>query len=262
MTGQERCLRRTIHLLKKNLFEPNNAVVFLACESDNPVRTTEYFQGTHYGGSEIRPTFRTAEFQAFMNLLEVGGRPAVQPEVFGRTAEGWSMGYLRSSGTVLQYYQVWRAWLLLLEYEKANNMKFDVVVRCRPDSLLGERLDFSKLTTEADERTCRSMGVERIRNNCEMTGQPWGDKVVWTLGQEQFWVARRDTFALLGPMVFTFGCWDAGTPYAFNSECFFAQFCLQNHIAQWAYGDGNMFNYSHPGDDEVTSDPAMFSLLR
>ena len=128
------------------------------------------------------------------------------------------MHYLRSSGTVIQYYQVWKAWLMLLEYEKANNMRFDVVVRCRPDALLTERLDLSKLTTDADELTCRSMGLQRIVNRGAVTGQPWGDKVVWTLGQEQFWVAKRDTFALLGPMIFTFGSWDSGTPYAFNSE--------------------------------------------
>jgi len=261
-TGQERSIRRTIHLLKKNLLEPNDAVVFLACESDNPERMASYFQGTHYGGSAILQTFRTAEFQAFMNLLEVSSRPAVKPEVFGRTAEGWNMGYLHSSGTVIQYYQLWKAWLMLLEYEKVNNMKFDVVVRCRPDCLLTERLDLSNLTTTADERTCRSMGVERIRDKCVVTGQPWEDKVVWTLGQEQFWVAKRDTFALLGPMVFTFGCWDSGTLYAFNSECFFEEFCKHNHITHWMYADGEMFNFSHPGNDEVTSDPAMLSLLR
>lgn len=262
VTGQERTLRRTIRLLKQNLLEANNAVVFLACETDDPARTASYFQGTEYGGSVLLPTFRTPEFNAFMTLLVVGDRPAVQPEVFDRSGEGWTMHYLRSSGTVIQYYQVWKAWLMLLEYEKANNMQFDMVVRCRPDTLLTERIDLSKLTTSADELTCRSMGLQRIMDRGEVTGQPWGDKVVWTLGQEQFWVAKRDTFALLGPMVFAFGCWDSGTLFAFNSECFFTEFCKMNHITHWVYGDGDMFNYNHPGDDEVLEDPGLLTLLR
>lgn len=262
VTGQERTLHRTITLLKRNLFEPNNAVVFLACESDNPERIANHFQGTQYGGSMILSSLRTPEFQAFMNLLDVADRPAIRPDVFNRSAEGWNKHYLHSSGTVLQYYQVWKAWMMLLDYEKANGVKFDMVVRCRPDSLLTERLDLSKLTTDADEITCRSMGLDRIRSKIEATGQPWKDKVVWTLGQEQFWVAKRDTFALLGPMFFTFGCWDSGTFYAFNSECFFEEFCKMNHITHWIFGDGEMFNYNHPGNDEVLSDPALLSLLR
>ena len=261
-TGQERSLRRTIRLLKRNLLEPNDAVVFLACESDDPARMASYFQGSHYGGSCILQTFRTPEFQSFMQMLDLSDRPALRQSVFDRSTEGWGMHYLHSSGTVLQYYQLWKAWLMLLDYEAANNMKFDVIVRCRPDCLLTEKLDLSKLTTTSDEVTCRCMGVDRIRNAIQATGHPWGDKVVWTLGQEQFWVAKRDTFALLGSMLFTFGYWDDGSKYAFNSECFFEQFCKMNHITHWMYTDGDMFNFNHPGDDEVLEDVGMLTLLR
>jgi hypothetical protein len=197
-----------------------------------------------------------------MHMLSVSDRPAIQPEVFGRSGEGWSMNYLHTSGTVLQYYQLWKAWMMLLDYEKTTGTRFDVVVRCRPDCLLTERLDLSKLTTSADELTCRSMGSERIRAQSRATGQPWTDRVVWTLGQEQLWVAKRDTFALMGPMIFTFGCWDAGGSYAFNSESFFEEFCTMHHITHWMISDANMFNYSHPGDEEVTDDPAVLTLLR
>jgi hypothetical protein len=86
---------------------------------------------------------------------------------------------------------------------------------------------------------------------------------VVTFGQEQFWVAPRDVFALLGPMVFTYGTWDSGGLYAFNSESFFSQFCKANNIAHHMFGEpGDMFNWSHPGDEEVTTDPMVFSLLR
>lgn len=267
-TGQERTLRQTIPFLRQNLLESNNAVVFLACESSNPDQLLRHFRGIEVGGSEILQTFRTPEFNAFIQMVWSSGRPALLQKVFNRTNEGWTIQYLWDSGTVIQYYQVWKAWLQILEYEKVHGMKFDVVVRCRPDCLLTEKLDLSKLTTTGDEFTCRSMGSERIYNTvCTRTpngdyedpvGHPYIEKVVWTLGFEQVWIAKRDVFALFGPMVFVYGCWDSGGLYAFNSESFFQEFCRANHITHWGYMDTNQTSlFNHSGSSEF-----VFSLLR
>lgn len=254
VNGQERGLRRTAGLLKQNLLLPNDAVMFLACESGNPAVTASYFQGAQYGGSLILPSLRDAEFNAFMYFLDTCNRPAITSEAFGRSGEGWNMGYLHSSGTVIQYYQVWKAWQMILDYERANNMRFDIVVRCRTDSILTEKLDLS----------LPYFGSERIRTRqtgaAEVTLR---DNNVVTFGQEQFWVARRDVFALLGPMLFSYGSWDSGGLYPFNSESFFAQFCKANNIVHDMFIEpGDMFNFSHPGDEVVTTDPMVFSLLR
>jgi hypothetical protein len=254
VNGQERGLRRTVNLLKQNLILPNDAVMFLACESGNAAVTASYFQGAHYGGSLILPSLRDTEFNAFMQFLNHSNRPAITPEAFGRSGEGWNMSYLHSSGTVIQYYQVWKAWQLILEYERNNNMRFDVVIRCRTDSILTERLDLS----------LPYFGSERIRTRQQgASGVSLQPNTVVTFGPEQFWVAPRDVFALLGPMVFTYGTWDSGGLFAFNSESFFDEFCKANHIAHHMFVEpGDMFNFSHPGNDEVTTDPMVFSLLR
>jgi hypothetical protein len=254
VNGQERGLRRTVNLLKKNLLMPNDAVMFLACESGNAALTAAYFQGAHYGGSMILPSLRDTEFNAFMQFLESSGRPAITPEAFTRSGEPWSMSYLHGSGTVIQYYQVWKAWQMILDYERTNNMRFDVVVRCRPDSILTERLDLSLPYFGSERIRSRQLGSSDVTLR---------DNNVVTFGQEQFWVARRDVFALLGPMVFTYGTWDSGGLYPFNSESFFSQFCKANHISHDMFHEaGEMFNFSHPGDEEVTTDPMVFSLLR
>jgi len=254
ITGQERGLRRTINLLKRNLLEPNDAVMFLACESGDPGLTASYFQGAHYGGSHILSSLRDTEFNAFMGFLEASGRSALTTEVFSRSGEGWTMDYLHRSGTVIQYYQVWKAWQMILDYERANNMRFDIVVRCRPDSLLTERVVLSLPYFGSDRIRTRQLSTSDV--TLKSTN-------VVTFGHEQFWVARRDVFALLGPMVFTYGTWDSGEPFAFNSESFFDEFCKINHISHDRFLEvGTMFNDSHPGDEEVTTDPMVFSLLR
>lgn len=274
VTGQERSLRRVIRLLRQNLLDPNKVVLFFACETSDPVQFQSHFDGLEIGGADLRTTFRDPEFQVLTHMLWVSKRPGLSKDVFTRSGEPWTIEYIWNSGTLLQYYQLWKAWLLLLEYERTHGMTFSTVVRCRPDSLLTERIDLSRLTTAEDELTCRSMGSERIRSVLGSRtihpeyehpfGHPFADKVVWTLGHEQLWIAKRDTFALFGSMVFCFGSWDSGGRCAFNSESFFHQYCIANHITHWACIESTavLFNTTHPGTDEVTEDPSIFSLLR
>lgn len=253
ITGQVRTIDRTRTLLQRNLIEPNNATLFLACEGDPRL-------DGEIGGADIRDSFRCPEFNAFITVVWSSARPGLLQKVFDRSNEGWSIEYVFTSGTLLQYYQVWKAWMLLLDYEKKHSMKFDVVVRCRPDSLITEKLDLSTVLS-SDELTCRSLGSERIRRSLVPIGG-CTDRAVITLGAEQFWVARRDVFALLGPMVFTYGCWDSGSKCAFNSESYFEEFCRMNHLPYWSFSEGILFNTNHPGTDEVLDDPLVFSLLR
>ena len=189
-------------------------------------------------------------------MIECGNRPALQDPVFRRNHEQWSIAYVWNSGTVIQYFQLWKAWMNLLEYERMHG-KFDIVVRWRTDVILTETLDLSKLTTNSDELTCRSMGNDRIRKTVETRttfptkyehpiGHPFNDNVVWTLGWEQAWIAKRDTFALFGPMIFTYGCWDSGLTCAFNSETFFHEFCNANGITHWGFFEPDHPFYSSP----------------
>jgi hypothetical protein len=259
-TGQERTLPRTIKLLRRNLLEPNNTTVFLACESMDSDSLKGRFDGLEIGGTDIRSTFRDPEFTAFINVVWCSGRRGLLRGVFERSQEGYTIDYVFTSGTLLQYYQIWKAWMLLLEYETTHKVKFDVVVRCRPDALITEKLNLSSVLS-SDELTCRSFGSERIRRLITPTGDPT-EKAVLTLGAEQIWIARRDVFALLGPMLLFYGYWDSGSKYAFNSESFFEQFCKMNHLVYWPLFDGTLFNLNHPGSEEVLDDPQVFSLLR
>ena len=262
LTGQERSLFRIYKHTRTNLLEPNNSTLFLACEVDNPDRLRSYFDGIEIGGADIRnQSFRTPDFDAFTQVLHSGGRPALLESVFERTRpEPWHIGYVLLGASVLQYYQVLKAWLMILEYEKTHKMRFDVVVRWRTDALLTEKLDLSALFS-SDELTCRSLGSERIRAKLVPSGLPM-DRVVVTLGTEQTWFAKRDVFALLGPMMYMYGAWDNGSKYAFNSETFFSLFCEMNHITYWGFHEDPIFNESHPGVAEVASDPRVFSIVR
>lgn len=256
-TGQSRTLPQVAALLRANLLDPNSVTLFFACEG-NPEEILSYFAGYDIGGVDIRPSFKTAEFDAILSMIP--GRPAVTDEVFvrSRAVDGmpWHIGYvLHDSGTVIQYYQLWKAYCLLLQYERAHRMRFDACVRTRLDILLTEpiHLDRFVLAQHTSEEEARSMGSDRIRSHVrrpqagvyeDVWGTPPTDRIVWTFAVEQWWMCRRDIFDVFGPMVFSFGLYDSKKPFAFNSETFFHQHCKEHSIVHYGFlEEGNpVFN--------------------
>ena len=269
LTGAERSLDRVAPLLRTNLIDPNDAILFFAVETDSPDRVLSRFDGCRVGGHDLRPTFRDAEYEALKQMILAGNRPALRDEVFQRDGECWDISYVWNSGTFVQYVQVWKSWLKLLEYERTHGA-FDVVVRWRSDIVLTRPIYLSKFTLDSDERTNRSMGDpvihELIPTLDHLTtsvyqhrlGYPQTKKVVWTMGCEQAWIANRDTFELFGSMVFEFGLWDSGRRVAFCSEAFFQEFCTAHHITHWGFIENDHTLYT----TQDTYQQYLWSILR
>jgi hypothetical protein len=266
-TGQKRTLDRVLPLLKQNLLDPNTVTLFFACEGDGIV---EAFDGYEVGGADIRSSFRTPEFELLLEAMV--DRPGLSEEVFARSREAdglcWTMDYVRQSGSVLQYYQVWKAYCLMLAYERAHSMRFDACVRARLDLSLTEPISLASFVNErfASELDARTMGSIRIQSTNRVhipdtyehpRGTSPTDRIVWTLGPEQVWMCRRDLFDVFGPMVFSYGLYDSKTPFSFNSETFFHQTCLHHSIVH--------YGFLEPGNPLVRSTPDkgwVFLLIR
>lgn len=264
--GQERSLERTFQSLEANLLAPNRPVLFFACETSDPTRFLARFKGYEVGGAILLPTFRTSEYG---HLLEMAlERPAASEAVFDRArrADGlnWTADYLRSSGTILQYYQLWKAWITLVEYEKTHGMTFDLCMKCRLDIQWSVPFFFDAIPREGSESVLRAMGNSHMkdhpRNPATINpyyehpyGQPVSDNLVWSWGPEQVFLSRRSTFQVFGPMVLLFGLWDSTGPFAFNSESFFHQVCCQHSLVHWEFIEEKnpLFAYG-PSDCMVT----------
>jgi hypothetical protein len=271
-TGQKRTLARVLPLLKQNLLDTNHVTLFFACEGEGIV---ESFEGYEVGGADIRSSFRTPEFELILGTIV--DRPGVSEEVFERSrkADGicWTIDYVRSSGTVLQYYQVWKAYCLMLEYERRNNMRFDVCVRTRLDMLLTEPLSLEEFVTQTHTtEDARSLGSPRIRDHNRLCipdtyehprGTPPTDRIVWTFGPEQIWICRRDVFDVFGPMVLSYGLYDSKKPFSFNSETFFHETCKQHSIVHYAFlEEGNPFFIHYPGTEPIFDCTWVVALIR
>jgi hypothetical protein len=244
--GGERSIAKTIENLKANILEPNRPVLFFACETETPDTLLQRFDGFEIGGSVLLPSFRTSEYSHILSMcLE---RPGTSEAVFRRAREAdglaWDSSYLINGGTILQYYQLWKAWGLLLAYERKHAMKFDVCVKWRLDMFVSKPLVFANIPTSGSETQMRSMGNPYMQDNPRRDtnphyehayGTPFDDNIVWSFGHEQVFLTKRKNFEVFGSMVFWFGVWDSGGPFAFNSETFFHQMCIQNQLVHWIF---------------------------
>ncbi len=257
IVGGERSIAKTIENLKNNILEPNRPVLFFACETDSPERLLGYFDGFDIGGSLLLPSFRTSEYSHIQSMcLE---RPGLSEAVFrrARNADGllWDNSYLTTGGTILQYYQLWKAWELLLDYERKHSMKFDFCVKWRLDMFVTKPLVFAGIPSYGSEDNVRSMGNDYMKHHPRTQktnpyyehgyGTQYEDNTVWSFGHEQIFMAKRKNFQCFGTMILWFGLWDSGGPFAFNSETFFHEVCLHHQMVHWIFmEDSNpLFTY-------------------
>jgi len=256
--GQERSLERTFQGLNENLLAPNKPVLFFACETSSPDQFLARFRDYEVGGAVLLPSFRTPEYAHIVEMALQ--RPAASDDVFDRArrADGlnWTSDYLRNSGTILQYYQLWKAWTALLDYERTHNVKFDLCMKCRLDIQWTIPFSFDTVLREGSEQELRAMGNSYMRRNPRDPmkintyyehpyGIPYTDNIVWSWGPEQVFLSQRSNFQLFGPMVFYFGCWDSTGPFAFNSESFFHQFCVRHNLVHWEFMETSNPVFAH-----------------
>lgn len=227
ITGQYRSFNTILPSLIKNIIEPNNCTVFICCESTG--------QQIDYPMIQIvEPTFRNTEFQSILTMIRTSTRPGLSSEVFERSrkADGinWQYSYVEQSGTILQYYQVWRIWQKVLEYERTHNVRFENIMRTRTDIFFGSPINMSNVF---DGRI-----GELYSNNTLVTTSRYFDDLtstidentVITLGEEQVWISKRKNFDLLSQILFHYGLYDSALPFAFNSETQFHQFCKHHNL--------------------------------
>lgn len=129
-TGQVRSMTQTMEYFRTNLVENNyHADVFACLDVPAEARTSseEYLRsqlGTHLVSLDFhRPTSPDWALQRQCHLLHL---PQLTPE--------WRQ-YLLTSGSMLEHYQVWRAWQAMLKWEQQHQMQYDFVMRIRPDNI-------------------------------------------------------------------------------------------------------------------------------
>lgn len=81
--------------------------------------------------------------------------------------EQWKT-YLRTSGSMVEYYQLYLSYLKMVEYEQTHGV-YDYVMRFRTDTVLNKPLDFSWTKKNASEIKSRMAEVKTLLKDDEIT---------------------------------------------------------------------------------------------
>lgn len=56
-------------------------------------------------------------------------------------ADHWRV-YIKNSGSMIEYYQLYLAYLKMCNYEGTNNFKYEYIIRSRTDTIFTKPVDF------------------------------------------------------------------------------------------------------------------------
>lgn len=73
--------------------------------------------------------------------------------------EPWK-SYLKTSGSMIEYYQLYLSYLKMVEYEQTNGFQYDYVMRFRTDTILNKPLDFTWTQRKTSEIYSRMREIQ------------------------------------------------------------------------------------------------------
>lgn len=228
VTGQFRSLETVFPSILDSLVTPNKGVLFFCCEVDDPTKLTNLlnkYSDIKVGGILCEKSFRNQEFNSILQMIRNSNRAGLTEGVFERSrkADGinWQFSYVENSGSILQYYQFWKVWHLVIEYERKHGITFSHCIRTRTDIFTPNVIDVTNVLNGINLDTLKLESRYFDTPKLDYTSE----NTVITLGHEQVWIAERSVFDKLCILIFYYGYWDSGFPFAFNSESAFHQFC-------------------------------------
>lgn len=132
-TGEVRTIEKTIEYFKKNVVINENYHVFAVLQTNN----IEYF--------DIFVKNNIGENLKCINWFDKNDEwNEKQEKILSQmttVSDDWK-GYIRNSGSIIEYYQMYLAYKDIEEYEKKNYFYYDYILRIRCDVILTQPLYF------------------------------------------------------------------------------------------------------------------------
>jgi hypothetical protein len=125
-TGEIRTIEKTFPFFVKNVVSPTQADVFATLQKhkEHPEIHSEHFTTLSW--------FSREDYNACQDGL-------LQSMAID---SGWKQ-YLKTSGSMIEYYQLFLSFLKMREFEEANGFRYDCIVRIRTDVVICRPIDVS-----------------------------------------------------------------------------------------------------------------------
>jgi len=159
-TGALRTVKKTMRYFKQNVLRPN-VQVFICVQNDTAESEdswNQWFKGEIGGQIKSIDWFSLEKYPEWVKLRDLQLSHIHLPEM-------WS-NYLRSSGSMIEYFQLQLAYMKMCYDEQISGCKYDYIIRARTDSIYAKPVDFHWLNWTEEEVAKR---VEDVKEEMEQS---------------------------------------------------------------------------------------------
>jgi len=279
ITGLFRTFDKCFPSIYENVISKNNCVVFFLIDGVwGPKIIWDFinkYPNMKIGWVLSQESYSSdVSFKAILDMIKNSDRPALQIEKFANALNSPNNNInwiekgpdfiFKSSGSIIQWYQLWLLWQKVLYYENVNNVKFDQCIKLRTDILIGQPIIVNDeyfihnnpfIKNIENQLTCST-----IDEDCslELIDKYNNDKII-SLAVDIVIIAKRHIFQLMTNMIFHYGLYDDNSYFVFSSETCFKLFCKNNNIKQFMITDKNFPLYTYDINDK---DKYLMIILR
>ena len=253
-TGATRTIESTIHHFKQNVLLNENYHVFGVIQPD----TNHELLIKNVIGDNLKSLQWLEKENA--EWVSIRDRLVSSMNILDR----WKH-YLRTSGSMIEYYQLYLAYQALERYELKHGIKYDFVMRFRTDTVLKDVIDFDKIMdkeyikkvlyeikSKSSENTLELLmntfynenrisyhNIEPSISRIELTDEEMinyvrdGNYVV-SLRKNVIYFMRRDVMTKIQKLGITYGQYTGDDEYWFNSESQLDNICAKYNIYKFS----------------------------
>jgi len=161
-TGALRTIEKTIRFFKRNVLLGPDVHVFACVQNDSALSNQEWegwFRDKMGGNLVSLLWFDLDQLQEWTVIREKNLAMTQIPA-------NWK-DYLRTSGSVIEYIQLFLAYQQMFRHEQGGGFQYDYIIRVRPDNLFAKPVDFHWLLWTEEEIQTR---LEALRYAMELNG--------------------------------------------------------------------------------------------
>jgi hypothetical protein len=156
LTGALRTIKKTMRYFKQNLLLNSEVDVFACIQNDTSISNEEW---NTWLKQEIGANLKVVEwFNPQTHSFWLQHRDYILQYL--HVHDGYK-NYLKSSGSMIEYFQLQIAYMHMITFERCNGFRYDYIIRARTDTVYGKPVDFHWLNWSQTEVMDR---VEKIRN--------------------------------------------------------------------------------------------------
>ena len=177
-TGALRTIKKTIRHFQRNVLQ-NGVDVFVCVQNDTSQPDTEWdawFQEKM--GSSLRGV------QWYSAAAYPDWSANRDRQIGWMTIEDSWKSYLRTSGSMIEYFQLQLAYMAMVKYELQNGFRYDYLIRGRTDTIFAKPVDFHWLRWTESEVAIR---MNRVREELRWGNMDQSDRNVLMYFMSTVW---------------------------------------------------------------------------